>query len=81
MSLLCSSNAKEKPDGAQWKAELRAFANGNYKFGKLEKLGKGSRWEKELKYWGAPNHSNQGTLLWCIFAVHLRNYNDIIILL
>ena len=54
---------KKGPDASQWKAKLRAFANGTYKFGTGEKPGKGSRWEKELiKILGCPKYNNQSTL-------------------
>ena len=70
---------KKGPDAAHWKAKLRAFASGQYKFGKGEKPGKGSRWEKELsKILGCPKHKNEGTFsllsnkpLQCICGYHV----------
>ena len=77
---------KTGPDAAKWKAKLHAFANGKYKFGKGEKPGKGSRWERDLSnILACPKHNNEGAIslvsskpIQCICGYHV-SYTIIII--
>ena len=40
---------KEGPSKAEWRKRLDDYANGNFSFGKGQRPGKGSRWEKEIE--------------------------------